>query len=155
MKVLQIVGFKNTGKTTLIQRMVALLKSKGKRVAVIKHHHLDKGVVDAGTDTGSFLEQGADFTILNTPNMSVRTENMQPSLEAQMMQLAGEVDVLLIEGYKREEYPKIVLTHSFTDGHTNVDKIGLRNVLKHADMRYDEGNIIQWFDEWSSDDETV
>lgn len=155
MKILQIVGFKNTGKTTLIRRMVGLLKSKGRSVAVIKHHHLDQGIMDEGTDTGKFLSEGADVTILNTPNMTMRTENLRPDLDEQIAQLSEDVDVLLIEGYKHAEHPKIVLTHSFTDGHTNVDKIGIRNVLKHADMRYDEGNIIQWFDEWSSDDETV
>ena len=155
MKILQVVGFKNTGKTTLIRRMVALLKAQGRSVAVIKHHHLDEGIIDEDTDTGKFLSEGADVTILNTPGMTMRTENMKASLDAQIAQLSGDIDVLLIEGYKHEEYPKIVLTYSFTDGHTNVDKIGIRNVLKHADMRYDEGNIIQWFDEWSSDDETV
>ncbi|MFC3420319.1 molybdopterin-guanine dinucleotide biosynthesis protein B [Salinicoccus hispanicus] len=155
MKILQVVGFKNTGKTTLVEKMIGLLRAKGMKAAVIKHHHLDHGIMTEGSDTSRFAGCGADVTILNTPGMSMRHENRAPDLKAQIRQLEGAVDVLLIEGYKHESHPKIVLTHSFTDGHTNVDEAEFVNVLIYADMRYDESKIIEWFDEWSSDDETV
>lgn len=155
MKILQIVGFKNTGKTTLVRKMIELLKEKGLEVAVIKHHHLDGGIMAEDSDTSRFAASGADVTILNTPGTSMRLENHVPDLKEQIRQLEETVDVLLIEGYKYEAYPKIVLTYSWTDGHTNVDEIKFVNVLIYADMRYDENKIIEWFDEWSSDDETV
>ncbi|GAB3066140.1 molybdopterin-guanine dinucleotide biosynthesis protein B [Salinicoccus sesuvii] len=155
MKVLQVVGFKNTGKTTLIDKMIGLLKVRGLKVAVIKHHHLDGGIIARDSDTSKFAASGADVTLLNTPNMSMRIDNDAPNLEEQIKQFEGTVDVLLIEGYKHETYPKIVLTHSVTNGHTNVGGMKFVNVLIYADMRYDENKIIEWFDEWSSDDETI
>ncbi|TVT26729.1 molybdopterin-guanine dinucleotide biosynthesis protein B [Salinicoccus cyprini] len=155
MKILQVVGFKNTGKTTLLENMVRLLKAKRMKVAVIKHHHLDDGIVAEGNDTSRFAGSGADVTILNTPSRSMCIKNRTPDLGSQIDQLEGAVDVLLIEGCKHAAHPKIVLTYSFTDGHTNVGDMEFVNVLIYADMRYDESKIIEWFDEWSSDDETV
>ncbi|MFB9859551.1 molybdopterin-guanine dinucleotide biosynthesis protein B [Salinicoccus siamensis] len=147
MKILQITGFKNTGKTTLILKLVKRLKQQQQKVAVIKHHHLEE---EAGsTDTERFLLEGADTTILNTPSITIETRK-HPNLAEQLAEFEGAMDVVLIEGYKHEAYPKIVLTYSFSDGHTNVSEIGMRNVLMEADMRYDEAKVFQWFDEWSS-----
>lgn len=147
MKILQITGFKNTGKTTLILKLVKRLKQQQRKVAVIKHHHLQE---EAGsTDTERFLLEGADTTILNTPSITIETRR-HPDLTEQLAEFEGAMDVVLIEGYKQEAYPKIVLTYSFSDGHTNVSEIGIRNILMEADMRYDEAKVFQWFDEWSS-----
>lgn len=147
MKILQITGFKNTGKTTLILKLVKRLKQQQQKVAVIKHHHLEEAA--GSTDTERFLLEGADTTILNTPSISIETRR-HPNLTEQLAEFEGAMDVVLIEGYKQEAHPKIVLTYSFSDGHTNVSEIGLRNVLMEADMRYDEAKVFQWFDEWSS-----
>lgn len=147
MRILQITGFKNTGKTTLILNLVKRLKQQQKKVAVIKHHHLEEE--RGSTDTEKFLLEGADTTILNTPSISVETRRY-PNLAEQLVKFESVMDVVLIEGYKQEAFPKIVLTYSFSDGHTNVSEMGLRNVLMEADMRYDEAKVFQWFDEWSS-----
>ncbi len=150
MKILQVTGFKNSGKTTTVNRMVGYLKSKGHTVAVIKHHHLDS-VHDDTTDTGKFIKSGADVTVLNTPGTVMTVENKVPDLGSQIEQLSGRVDFILIEGYKDEGYPKIFMEYSFKNGHTKFKNIGLRNVLKSFDIRYDEENIMTWFIDWSKD----
>lgn len=151
MKILQVTGFKNSGKTTTVNRMVQYLKEQNYKVAVIKHHHRDE-VHDLATDTGKFIESGSDFTILNTPGTVMTVENKEPDLKEQIDDFSGLVDFILIEGYKDEGYPKIFMEYSFKSGHTKLKNISLRNVLNSFDIRYDEETIMTWFKEWSIDE---
>lgn len=151
MKILQITGFKNSGKTTTVNRMVKFLKERNYKVAVIKNHHRDD-VHDLTTDTGKFIESGSDYTMLNTPGTVMTVENKEPDLEQQIEDCSRLVDFILIEGYKDEDYPKIFMEYSFKSGHTNLNNISLRNVLKIFDIRYDEETIMTWFKEWSMDE---
>lgn len=152
MKVLQITGYKDSGKTTTVNRMVALLKGNDRTVAVIKHHHTDDVVMQNRTDSDSFTRSGADYSILNTPGTSMQVRKEPPELEVQLDVLEKEgIEFVLIEGYKDRTFPKIFMSYSFRNGHTNVDNTGLGNVLKTFDVRYDEETIMGWFKEWSSD----
>ena len=151
MKILQVTGFKNSGKTTTVNRMVKYLKEQNYKVTVIKHHHRDE-VHDKSTDTGKFIGSGSDFTILNTPGTVITVENKEPDLREQIDDFSGLVDFILIEGYKDEDYPKIFMEYSFKSGHTNLNNISLRNVLNSFDIRYDEETIMAWFKEWSMDE---
>lgn len=150
MKTLQVAGFKNTGKTSLILEFVTLLKTHGYTVAVIKHHH-EAEPVETDTDTGKFFAAGADFTVLDTPGKCILVEQPDKPLTTQLQRFQNEgVDFVIIEGYKLENYPKIILTYSFTDGETNIKDMGLTNVLNRFDMRYDKESVTEWFKEWSN-----
>lgn len=151
MKILQVTGFKNSGKTTTVDRMVKYLKSQKYKVAVIKHHHRDD-VHDDTTDTGKFIKSGSDFTVLNTTGTVMTVENKEPDLKKQIENFSQHVDFILIEGYKDEDYPKIFMEYSFKSGHTKLNNIGLRNVLNSFDIRYDKETIMTWFKEWSMDE---
>lgn len=148
MKILQVVGYKNSGKTTVINDMVKELKSSGYRVAVIKHHH-EAGTFETTTDTGKFIHSGSDITILNTPQSSMKVKSVTPSLSAQVEELSGAVDFILIEGYKDENYPKIYLEYSFTNGAAPLKTLSLEAVLMTFDLRYDRNKVMDWFQNWS------
>jgi len=155
MKILQVTGYKNAGKTTMIERMVRQLKERGKTVAVIKHHHLDTEAFSS-TDSGRFTGAGADHSILNTPGRTVETNRETPDLKRQLQRLEHQgIEFALIEGYKNDDFQKIFLRYSSVEGHTNVEEIGLSNVLKTFDIRYDEERIMKWFEEWSAGDEAI
>ena len=66
MKTLQVVGFKNSGKTTLIARWIRLLKNKGLTVAVLKHHGHggQPAMPNPSTDTMQFFDSGQTFRLL-------------------------------------------------------------------------------------------
>lgn len=156
MKTLQVTGFKNTGKTSLILEFVTLLKAHDYTVAIIKHHH-ETEPVSTDTDTGKYFAAGADYTILDMPGRSFMLEQPNKPLTTQLQRFQNEgVDFVLVEGYKHENYPKIMLTYSFTEGETDIKDMGLTNVLNRFDMRYDKETVIQWFKEWSNiSDENV
>ncbi|WP_026866918.1 MULTISPECIES: molybdopterin-guanine dinucleotide biosynthesis protein B [Jeotgalicoccus] len=150
MKILQVVGYKNTGKTTLITDLVHLIKANDKTVAVIKNHHLEEKVDDS-TDTGKFFEAGSDYTVLTTPGHVMLLENRQVTLTRLLERFQNEaVDFVLVEGFKQENYSKILLTFSFDDGETDINQIGLKNVLNYFDMRYDNKRALEWFKEWGN-----
>lgn len=147
MKILQVVGFKDTGKTTLIVEFLKILKVLNLKAAVIKHHHVD---IDDMTDTGKFSRY-SDYTIMNTPNYIIQHEHRRPNLNEQIKALNGKVDVVLIEGYKNENYEKIALTHSFTGEKGDIRDLGLTNVVNYYNVASEKDAILQWFESWSID----
>ncbi|WP_040929505.1 molybdopterin-guanine dinucleotide biosynthesis protein B [Nosocomiicoccus massiliensis] len=145
MKILQVVGYKDTGKTMLIVEFLKILKDSNLKAAVIKHHHID---IDESTDTGKFSRL-SDYTILNTPNYTIYHDNKVPDLEEQIEALNGKVDVVLVEGYKSKDYDKIVLTHSFTGEKGDIRDLELSNVVNYYNVASDQDAILQWFKGWS------
>lgn len=164
-KVLQIVGYKNSGKTTLILQLLKLAKSRGKTISTIKHHGHD-GALDmpnAKTDSMQHFEEGADCSIAygnGVIQMHQRSENA--TLEA-LIALAGHEnpDFILVEGFKEAHYEKIVLLHSAADWKTlqklkhirlvvSPEVIELDNTL--VNLQNDSKQIATWFITWMDGD---
>lgn len=108
MKIIQVSGRANSGKTTFIKTLIPLLKKSGK-TAVIKHladHTFD---LDKDKDTTQFFEQGADLTAGIDPGKSVIIFNT-PSLDESLLlfKLQG-VKYTIIEGFKKRDFPKIII----------------------------------------------
>ncbi|WP_334071201.1 molybdopterin-guanine dinucleotide biosynthesis protein B [Paenibacillus sp. A14] len=106
--VIQVVGYKNSGKTTLIGRLLPLLREKGVRAAVIKHDvHGFEGDVP-GTDTHKFRMSGAAATAITSPWRTAVVEERESPL-TDLIERFQTYDLIVIEGFKREPYPKLVL----------------------------------------------
>lgn len=155
MKVLQVVGYKNSGKTTLIRQFIKLIQSQNKTVALIKHHHIDDAVIREDVDTGKFILAGADYSILNTPGYTElihrHRSDINTRLDEQIAFFKSQhIDFVLIEGYKDRAYPKITLNYSYSSEETtDINELGLKHVLGTFDLRYDEENALEWFKMWS------
>ncbi|MGM0803135.1 MAG: molybdopterin-guanine dinucleotide biosynthesis protein B [Bacillota bacterium] len=110
--ILQVVGYQNSGKTTLISK---LLKELGKRhfqTGVIKHHGHENCVDfnDSGKDTEQHRNAGANITCVTSSNNSILTMNSElPLNKAIALYETLEMDCILIEGYKHIPYPRVVL----------------------------------------------
>jgi molybdopterin-guanine dinucleotide biosynthesis protein MobB len=108
MKIIQIVGRSNSGKTTFIKRLIPELKKKG-TVAVIKHlgdhdYHLQQG-----KDTTVFFDAGAEIAIGIDSYKSVvaiRNDTLEKMLDLLLNQ---KIDFVVIEGFKQKPFPKIVI----------------------------------------------
>lgn len=109
--IFSVVGYSKTGKTTLVRGLLRELQSRGYKVAVIKHDPLEHGEVDReGSDTALFWEEGSQAVVLASPSRLAlfrRVENNMPP--EGVIALCGEVDYVILEGYKRWNYPKIVI----------------------------------------------
>lgn len=108
--VVAIVGWKNSGKTTLTVRLVAELVRRGWRVATVKHAHHAFQIDDAETDSARHRRAGAHAVAIVSPERVATIRELggapEPDL-AQVLALLGPADVILIEGYKSHPIPKI------------------------------------------------
>ncbi len=117
-KTLHIVGFKNSGKTTLVKRWIALLKNQGLNVAVIKHHGHGASLAmpDEHKDSVQYLLSGADASLVSGGGKTQYIVN-KPLNFSQLIYLAAleNPDVILVEGYKQETGDKVVLLRDDDD----------------------------------------
>jgi molybdopterin-guanine dinucleotide biosynthesis protein MobB len=120
MKIIQVTGRSNTGKTTFIKSLIPVLNTKG-RVAVIKHLADHDFLLEKGKDTTGFLDAGAEISAGIDANKSV-IALQNNSLDAILTLLKGQgMDFALIEGFKQRSFKKIVI------GDLQVEGCILRN----------------------------
>lgn len=119
LKILQVVGYKNSGKTTLLATWTKLLSQQGKNVAVIKHHG-HGGALELPqqkVDSVVMLEAGA-ISSLAYGDGCIQLHMQQQEVElTQLIEMVkwSKPDVIFIEGYKQAEYPKVVLLRQQKD----------------------------------------
>lgn len=108
---LQVVGYKNSGKTTMMLRLIDYFCENGKQVATLKHH--GHGGTPAGwekTDSVRQQQAGAMFSGVQGENVFQVVGNEAWSLEKMLTFYATlSIDIVLIEGYKKEKKDKIVM----------------------------------------------
>jgi molybdopterin-guanine dinucleotide biosynthesis protein B len=160
-KTLHVVGYKNSGKTTLIARWVRLLKDKGFSVAVLKHHGHggQPAMPDSATDTMQFFDSGADVSIVAGGGAVQLLLNEEPEFAAlKGLAMIGKPDYLLIEGYKNEQGEKIVLLRDKEDWESlsELDSIqlvigGTESVtgISYIKSRLDVEQLDLWLLDWA------
>ena len=115
--VLAFVGCSNCGKTTLLEKVVAILTARGYRVGVVKHTRHHNVALDAsGTDTRRFWDAGAAHVTLASPARVTHAHRYDDEPEvAAILRAVHAVDVVLLEGYKSTSYPKIEVVRAARD----------------------------------------
>lgn len=115
---LPILGFSaysGTGKTTLLSKVLPLLKSHGIRTAVIKHAHHDFDVDHVGKDSHTLRHAGAtQMLIASSKRWALMLETPNNSDDPKLVELINQLnqsqlDIILVEGFKDELFPKIEL----------------------------------------------
>ncbi|MFS0855409.1 molybdopterin-guanine dinucleotide biosynthesis protein B [Paenibacillus taichungensis] len=132
--IIQIVGYKNSGKSTLIAALTRYLTSAGRRVAVIKHDGHDHFEMDhEGTDSYSFAQAGADAVVVMSEKRTALIERQATPL-GDMIKYLSAYDWILIEGYKLAPYPKLVMVREekdFSVIEKLQDVVGIVSWLEH------------------------
>ncbi|MDO9068558.1 MAG: molybdopterin-guanine dinucleotide biosynthesis protein B [Deltaproteobacteria bacterium] len=121
--IISFVGHSNSGKTTLIEQIVRILSRKGYKVGVLKHTH---GAIKAdrrGTDTDKFRLAGAGISSITDDKLLVRFEDAKKLTPKMIVGALGrELDLLIVEGYKKESFPKVL----FSD---ELKAVNLRGII--------------------------
>lgn len=112
--VLGIAAYSGTGKTTLLTQLIPLLKKSGLRVGLIKHSHHNFEIDNPGKDSYKLRKAGASpVMLISSHRRAVITEFdgiNEPALADQLKVLdQSELDLVLVEGFKTETFPKIEL----------------------------------------------
>ncbi|WP_170762177.1 molybdopterin-guanine dinucleotide biosynthesis protein B [Ruegeria lacuscaerulensis] len=110
MRVYGVTGWKNAGKTGLMERLVAEITTRGFAVSTVKHAHHSVDVDQPGTDSYRHRSAGASEVLLVSGQRIAIMQELrgapEPSL-ADLLARLSPVDLVLIEGFKREAHPKI------------------------------------------------
>ncbi len=110
MKIYGVTGWKNAGKTGLMERLVAEFCDRGLSVSTLKHAHHSTDVDQPGTDSHRHRSAGASEVLLASPNRVAIMQELRDAEEPSFVDLLSRlnpVDLVLVEGFKREPHPKI------------------------------------------------
>ena len=117
MRVLGIAGWSGSGKTTLLAKLIPALIGRGLTVSTVKHAHHDFDVDQPGKDSWRHREAGATEVLVSSDRrwalMHEHRGAAEPPLAALLAKLQP-VDLVLIEGFKREAYPKLEVWRAAT-----------------------------------------
>lgn len=109
-QVMGIMGRSGSGKTTLLSDLIPVLIKMGVTVSTIKHTHHDFDVDQPGKDSYRHREAGAREVLLTSSKRWALLHESHDECEPDMKDMIGRmspVDVILIEGFKRHDFPKI------------------------------------------------
>lgn len=125
--VLGIAAFSGTGKTKLLTQLIPALKQTGLRVGVIKHAHHDVDIDKPGKDSYEIRKAGATPVVLASDQriaiMIEKSEVAPSKIDDLLSYIKPEtVDLVLIEGYKELDHPKLFLfRHNIKNRHQEID----------------------------------
>lgn len=121
MNIYGVVGWKNSGKTTLVERLVIEITGRGFTVSTVKHAHHTFDVDHEGKDSFRHRSAGAREVLLASRNRWALMHEMRGDVEpplSEFLKKLAPVDLVLIEGYKRD-------THAKVEAHRAETKQGL------------------------------
>jgi molybdopterin-guanine dinucleotide biosynthesis adapter protein len=107
--IISIVGKSSSGKTTLLEKVIAELKQRGYKVAIIKHSHHKDDLDTAAKDTWRFTQAGTELSAINSLDHLAIYRRMDKFFDPQDIAnfVLWDYDILLTEGFKGSNYPKI------------------------------------------------
>lgn len=113
--VFSLAGFSNSGKTTLLCKIVSNLKARGLTVATVKHDGHDFSMDHEGKDTWKHRQAGSDVVAITSASKVAIIDYRPYEREQQLIQVLSTikgVDIILVEGFKAVAIPKIFVTRN-------------------------------------------
>ena len=120
MKIIGIVGWKNTGKTFFVSEIIKKLRSQNYRIASIKHAHHEFDIDHPNTDSYIHRISGSSQVIISSAKRWAKINELEKQKEKKLDELISELsetDIVLVEGYKNENHPKIEVINEKANKH--------------------------------------
>ncbi len=135
--VISFIGRHNSGKTTILEKVIRGLKEKGYKVAVIKHHKGDFELDIQGKDTWRLAEAGSDVVVISSPGKTavIRKSGQELTLDQIKEMVSDGMDIVISEGYKFDNKPKIEVFRSEVSDKILTDKKDLIALV--TDRKFD------------------
>ncbi len=163
--ILGFAAYSGTGKTTLLVKLIPLLKDKNIRVALIKHAHHDFDIDIPGKDSYELRKAGADQVLVASGKRRALIKEVSGNTDPQLDELINELDLdsvelVLVEGFRHVPFPKIEL-HRPSSGKelifqhdSNVIAVASDEVIDTGELPLldinSPGNIAMFIREWMS-----
>ncbi|MBD3766278.1 MAG: molybdopterin-guanine dinucleotide biosynthesis protein B [Rhodobacterales bacterium] len=150
MRVYGITGWKNTGKTTLTERLVAQMVGRGLTVSTVKHAHHETEVDHPGRDSFRHRQAGAGQVIVSSPVRWALMTELRDAAEPLLADLLARLDpcdLVLVEGYKQAPHPKVEAYRAATGrgllapANPTIRAIATDTPLDHALPQFDLNDV--------------
>ncbi len=105
--IITIVGKSNSGKTTLLEKLIACLREKGYRTGTVKHAHDGFEMDKKGKDSWRHRKAGAQATLVITAGQVALLKDDDSDYLNKMRNYLADMDIILAEGFKKQALPKI------------------------------------------------
>lgn len=142
--ILCFVGRSNSGKTTLIERLIPELTRAGYRLATVKHAGHGFDLDTQGKDSWRHKRAGADTVIVLSKGSLAMFADVPDELPIETVRerfVNGHIDLIIAEGWKSEGFPKVVIVRE----NLNEVNVSLENLLAVASEKKVECTV-PWFD---------
>ena len=110
--VISIVGKSESGKTTLIERLIPELKRRGYRIGIVKHAHHGFDMDRKGKDSYRHRQAGADTVMIASPSQIAIIKDVPNECLDDLIPYFSDMDLLITEGFKRDRAPKIEIVRA-------------------------------------------
>jgi len=163
--ILSLVGRSNSGKTTLMEKLVSGLVAKGLRIATIKHSHHQPEMDTPGKDSWRHKQAGASTSLLVGPEKMLMVSDVDETLNPQLLtaRLFTDYDLVLVEGYASVPGPKIEVLRAERSSTLRCEESELIAVVTDiTDLKVsvplldlnDTGSLIDFILQWLADVES-
>ncbi len=105
--IVSFVGKSSSGKTTLVEKLIPVLKRRGYRIGTIKHAHHGFALDQQGKDSSRHRAAGADAVIVSGPGTMAMVRDQTDNSLSALAAYFQDMDLVIVEGFKRENQPKI------------------------------------------------
>ena len=139
-KVIGVVGWKNVGKTFFVTEIIKLLVSKKFKVGSIKHAHHDFDIDQDGTDSFKHRNAGSNQVIISSSKRwakIIENNNKKEKNLDQLIKEFQEIDIVIVEGFKKENHPKIEIIAK----NSQIINSELKNVIAFVSDEMFDSNI--------------
>ena len=137
-QIICIVGRSQSGKTTLIEKLIPELKSRGYRIGTIKHSHHVFDFDKSGKDSWRHKDAGAETVIIASPGKIAMVKNDHQGTLDSLQDYFNDLDLVITEGYKGARKPKIEVVRSARHDDVLLREDGyLVAVVTDADLEID------------------
>ena len=123
--VFSFIGESKSGKTFIVEKVIKELKNRGYKVGVIKHSRCDFEINKKEKDTRRFQEAGADSVAFSSPNkfFLFKRSKKEVSIKEVIEEYLDDVDIIITEGYSKENFPKIVISKEVKEENLIYDNL--------------------------------
>ena len=139
-KVIGVVGWKDVGKTFFATEIIKLLVSKKFKVGSIKHAHHDFDIDQDGTDSFKHRNAGSNQVIISSSKRwakIIENNNKKEKNLDQLIKEFQEIDIVIVEGFKKENHPKIEIIAK----NSQIINSELKNVIAFVSDEMFDSNI--------------
>ncbi len=105
--IISIVGKSDSGKTTLLEKIIPELKQRGYRLGIVKHAQHGFEMDKTGKDSWRHKKAGADASLVVSPGVIALVKDEEPQSIQDIRKYLSDMDLIITEGFKREKIPKI------------------------------------------------